>query len=69
MATIGKASEYGRDASGRRWPAFMTHAELVSELESATGTRLEALRVEARSRMKGRSYPPFPEHLGLRSPE
>lgn len=69
MATTGTTGEYGRDASGRHWPAFMTHAELVEELETATGTRREALRTEAKSRMRIRTYPPFPGRLGLGSPE
>jgi hypothetical protein len=36
MATA-KIAEYGRDRQGHWKPGFMTHAELVSELETATG--------------------------------
>jgi hypothetical protein len=47
----------------------MTHAELASELETANGERRAALVAEAKSRMKGSNYPPFPEGLGLEDPE
>jgi hypothetical protein len=69
MATVGKIGELGRDRQGRWRPGYMTHAELVSELETATDARHAELIEEAKSRMKYSNYPPFPERLGLSSPE
>ncbi len=69
MATTGKIGELGRDSKGHWRPGYLTHAELVSEVEAATGERREALRTEAKSRMKRTAYPPFPEHLGIQDPE
>ena len=69
MVTTGKIGEVGRDSKGRWRPGYMTHAELASELETANGERRAALVAEAKSRMKGSNYPPFPEGLGLEDPE
>lgn len=66
MATTGNI---GRNTWGDWHPGFMTHAELVKELETATGDRRAELVREAKSRMKQASYPPFPEHLVPRSPD
>ena len=69
MATIGKIGDIGRDSKGHWRPGYMTHAELVSALESATGERRAELVKEAKTRMKYSNYPSFPERLGLGSPE
>jgi len=69
MTTIRKTGELGRDNHGKWRPGLMTHAELVEELKTATGDRRAELVGEAMSRMKGSNYPPFPENLGLPSPE
>jgi hypothetical protein len=37
MTMAAKIAEYGRDRQGHWKPGFMTHAELVSELETAAG--------------------------------
>jgi hypothetical protein len=69
VATIARQQLIGRNGDGSWKPGCMTHAELVRELETATDWRREELRTEARSRMKGSNYPPFPAHLGLEGPE
>jgi hypothetical protein len=63
MATTGKADEVGRNRQGNWRAGYMTHAELVRELGTASGERLAELVGEARGRMKRRSYPAFPAHL------
>lgn len=65
MATIGKIGDIGRDRDGRWKPGYMTHAELVAELRTATRYRHEELVAEARKRMNYTDYPPFPRDLGL----
>jgi hypothetical protein len=69
MVTTGKIGEVGRDSKGHWRPGYMTHAELVSELETATGNRRAALATEAKSPMKRTAYPPFTERLGPEGPE
>jgi hypothetical protein len=69
MATTGKKREYGRDRHGHWRPGFMTHAELVAELETATGGRRDELVTEAEIRMQVTTYPSFPAHLGLAKPD
>ena len=66
MAT---AEAIGRDSWGHWIPGCMTHAELVRELETATGERRTELVKEARNRMKQPTYPPFPEHLKIGKPD
>jgi hypothetical protein len=64
------ARDLDMNASGQRMPGYMTHAELVTELETATGERRDELASEAENRMKtSSSYPRFPASLGLRHPE
>jgi hypothetical protein len=48
MATAAKIAEYGRDRQRALEPGFMTHAELVSELETAAGGA--RYRAKARNR-------------------
>jgi hypothetical protein len=43
----------------------MTHAELVRELGTASGSRYADLVEEARLRMKHAGYPSFPGRLAL----
>jgi hypothetical protein len=63
MATTGKADEVGRNRQGNWRAGYLTHAELVSELGTASGERLAELVREAQNRMQRKSYPPFPAHL------
>jgi len=69
MATTGKSGKSGRDRQGRWRAGFMTHAELVGELETATGPRRDELAGEARERMASKTYPRFPARLGLAMPD
>jgi hypothetical protein len=55
----------GRDSHGQLIPGCMTHAELVRELGTASGSRYADLVEEARLRMKHAGYPSFPGRLAL----
>jgi hypothetical protein len=65
MATTSNVMKVGRDVEGRWRPGFMTHRELVRELETATGDRRAELVREALARRRQSGYPPFPDSCQL----
>jgi hypothetical protein len=64
-----KAEEVDRlflDAGGQLKPPAMSYAELVTELQTATGERWLQLAGEALDREHRPTYPRFPDRTGLR---